>query len=76
MYRNLADGFKDARTKIISVQVFSEMAVNDEIAVKFIPPNSDNETVILKILGLDVRDVRRFTGSHGQYIKRIIEWFY
>ena len=76
MYRNLADGFKDARTKIISVQVFSEMAVNDEIAAKFIPPISDYETVNLRISGLDVRDVRLVTGGHGQYGKRVIEWFY
>ena len=52
------------------------MAVNDEIAAKFIPPISDNETVNLRISGLDVRDVRLVTGGHGQYGKRVIEWFY
>jgi hypothetical protein len=76
MYRNLADGFKDARTKIISAQVFSEIAVNDEIAAKFTPPISDNETVILRISGLDVQDVGQVTGGRGQHGKRIIEWFY
>ncbi len=57
--QDLADGFIDARTEIISKQVFSEMAVNDEIAAKFIPPIFDKETVISRISGLGVRDVRQ-----------------